>query len=123
LIQYVENIKNETPNDVMLVLAGPGRTGKTTLQNDIKSYLNLLGKELWVQWPVSSVGNIIYNENIRTLSFLTGIEEIYRSRKSNQAIVNFIKFKQSFIADTTCVDKINNILTNHIKIVYMTHVF
>jgi predicted AAA+ superfamily ATPase len=123
LIQYVENVKNGTPNDKMIILAGPGRTGKTTLQNDIKSYLNLLGKELWVQWPVRSVGDTIYNENIRILSFLTGIEEIYRSRKSNQAIVNFIKLKQSFIGDTLYIDKINNILLDHIRIIHMTHVF
>jgi SpoVK/Ycf46/Vps4 family AAA+-type ATPase len=29
LIQYVENIKTGVPNDKMLILAGPPRTGKT----------------------------------------------------------------------------------------------
>jgi hypothetical protein len=123
LIKYVENVKDGTPNNKMIVLAGPGKTGKTTLQNDIKSYLNLLGEELWEQWPVRSVGDAIYNENIRRLGFLTGIDEIYRSKKSNQAIVNFIKFKQSFIGDTLYIDKINNILLDHIRIIHMTHVF
>ena len=123
LIQYVENVKNGTPNDKMIVLAGPARTGKTTLQNEIKSYLNYLGQELWDQWPVRSAGDVIYNENIRRLGFFTGIDEIYRSRKSNQAIVNFIKFKQSFIADTNHFDKNNSALLDHIRIIHMTHVF
>jgi ABC-type uncharacterized transport system ATPase subunit len=120
LIKYVENVKNGIPNDKMIVLAGQARTGKTTLQNEIKSYL---GEELWQQWPVRSAGDMIYDEKIRRVGFFTGIDEIYRSRKSNQAIVNFIKFKQSFIADTNNADKINDILSNHIRIIYMTHVF
>jgi len=120
LIQYVENVKNGTPNDKMIVLAGPARTGKTTLQNEIKSYL---GEELCEQWQVRSAGDAIYNENIRRLGFFTGIDEIHRSKKSNQSIVNFIKFKQSFISDTNHVDKINNVLLDHIRIIHMTHVF
>lgn len=123
LIQYVENVKNGIPNDKMIILAGPGRTGKTTLQNDIKTYLNLLGEELCVHWPVSSAGDLIYNENIRRLGFLTGIDEIYRSKKSNQAIVNFIKYKQSLIAAALCIEKVNKILLEHIRVIHMTHVF
>ncbi|NDA89587.1 MAG: hypothetical protein EBY20_01540 [Alphaproteobacteria bacterium] len=120
LIQYVENVKNGTPNAKMIVLAGPARTGKTTLQNDIKSYL---GEELCQEWPVRSAGDAIYNETLKRLGLFTGIDEIYRSRKSNQAIVNFIKFKQSFIADTNHFDKINSALLDHIRIIHMTHVF
>lgn len=123
LIQYVENVKNGTPNDKMIVIAGPARTGKTTLQNDIKFHLNYSGIQMWDEWPVRSAGDVIYNENIRRLGFFTGIDEIYRSKKSNQAIVNFIKFKQSFIADTNHADKINNVLLNHIRIIHMTHIF
>ena len=123
LIQYVENVKNGTPNDKMIILAGLGRTGKTTLQNDIKTYLNLLGEELCVHWPASFAGDLIYNENIRRLGFLTGINEIYRSKKCNQAIVNFIKYKQSFIADALCIEKVNKILLEHIRVIHMTHVF
>jgi ABC-type uncharacterized transport system ATPase subunit len=120
LIQYVENVKNGIPNDKMIVLAGPARTGKTTLQNDITNYL---GEELCGQWPVTGAGEAIYNETLKRLGFFSGIHEIYRSRKTNQAIVNFIKFKQSFIGDTNNVDKINNTLLDHIRIIHMTYVF
>jgi ABC-type phosphate/phosphonate transport system ATPase subunit len=123
LIQYVENVKNEIPNDKMIVLAGPERSGKTTLQNDIKFHLNYTGIQLWDEWPVRSAGDVIYNKKIRRLGFFTGIDEIYRSKKSNQAIINFIKYKQSFISDTQYIDKINNILLDHIRIIHMTHVF
>ena len=39
LIQYVENIKNNIQNDKMIILSGPGRTGKSTLEKDIRTYL------------------------------------------------------------------------------------
>jgi predicted AAA+ superfamily ATPase len=120
LIQYVENVKSGTPNDKMIVLAGPARTGKTTLKNHITNYL---GEELCEQWSVVAPVDAIYNENIKRLGFFTGIDEIYRSKKSNQAIVNFIKYKQSFIADVVRAEKVNKILLDHIRIIYMTHVF
>jgi hypothetical protein len=120
LIQYVENVKNGTPNDKMVVFAGQGRTGKSTLKNDIKKYL---GEELCEGWPIHSPGDAIYNENPKRLGFFTGIDEISRSKKSNQAIVNFIKYKQSFIADTLVIEKVNKILLEHIRIIHMTHVF
>ena len=37
LIQYVENIKNNIQNDKMIILSGPGRTGKSTLEKDIRN--------------------------------------------------------------------------------------
>jgi predicted AAA+ superfamily ATPase len=97
LIQYIENIKNNIPNDRMIILSGPGRSGKSTLQTDITKYL----------------GN----------GFFCEIDEIYRSKKSNQAIVNFIKYKQSFIASTNHIEKIPVTLLEYSKIINMTHIF
>ena len=41
LIQYVENVKNNIPNDKMLILSGPGSTGKSTLMDNISLYLEV----------------------------------------------------------------------------------
>ena len=50
LFQYIENIKNGISNDKMIILAGPGRTGKSTLIKNISSYL---GDELCRNYPMS----------------------------------------------------------------------
>jgi predicted AAA+ superfamily ATPase len=118
LIQYVENIKNNIPNDRMIILSGPGRTGKSTLQTDITSYL---GNEKCENFSMNC--DFIYNETIKPLGFFCGIDGISRSKKSNQAIVNFIKYKQSFIASTIYIEKVPGILLEYSKIINMTHVF
>ena len=118
IIKYIKNIKNGVSNDKMIILAGPGRTGKSTLQTHISAYL---GDELCGQYPLC--GEFIYYENIRPLAFLCGIDEIYNSNKNNQAIINFIKYKQSFIADTTRIERVNHKLLEHSKVIMMTHVF
>jgi hypothetical protein len=119
LINYIENIKNNSPNDKMIILSGEGRTGKTTLKKDIHNYLT---SELCEELPIISV-EIIYNETIKRLALLCGIHEISNSKKMNQAMINFIKYKQSFIADTNCIEKVNKKLLEHCKIITMKHVF
>jgi ABC-type lipoprotein export system ATPase subunit len=118
LIQYVENIVNDIPNDKMIILSGPSRTGKSTLRNDIKTYL---GDENCGVFMMS--GEIIYNENIKKLGFFCGIDEISNSRKNNVAIVNLIKYKQSFIAETNHIEKVNSNLLDFSKIIQMDYVF
>ncbi len=118
LIQYIENIKNGVSNDKMMIFAGPGRTGKTTLKYNIVSYL---GEELCRGYPMS--GEFIYDESIKPLGLFCGIEDISRSKKNNQAIINFIKYKQSFIADTIHIERVNKKLLEHSKIITFTHVF
>ena len=39
VIEYVENLKNNRKNDKMMILSGPGRSGKSTLIRDIFSYI------------------------------------------------------------------------------------
>ena len=118
LVQYVENVKNNMSNDEMIILSGDPRTGKSSLKTDISNYL---GSELCGQCPMS--GEIIYNENIKKLGFFTGIDEISRSRKTIQAIINFIKYKQSFIADTNHIERVHYKLLQHSKIIMLNHVF
>jgi tRNA uridine 5-carbamoylmethylation protein Kti12 len=118
LKQYVENIKKGILNDKMIILAGVSRTGKTTLQKHISTYL---GSELCKNYPMT--GEFIYDENIKPLGFFSGIDEISSSKKNNRAIINFIRYKQSFIADTNHIELVNDKLIEHSKIITMTHIF
>jgi len=118
LIQYVENVKNDISNDKMIILSGEGRTGKTRLKNDIQTYL---GGEKCGDFMIS--GEIIYSENIKKLGLFCGIDDIYSSKKNNNAIINLIKYKQSFIADTIRIEKVKSKLLEHSRIIKMTHVF
>ena len=118
LIQYVENVKNDISNDKMIILSGEGRTGKSRLKNNIQTYL---GDEKCGDFMIS--GEIIYNENIKKLGLFCGIDEIYSSKKNNNAIINLIKYKQSFIADTIRIEKVKSKLLEHSRIIKMTHVF
>jgi len=118
LVQYIENIKNGISNDKMIILAGPGRSGKSTIKKNIASYL---GNEMCGEYHMS--GDIIYDETIKPLGFFNGIDAIFKSKKNNQAIINFIKYKQSFISDTTNIERVNNKLLEHSKIIMMTHIF
>uniref|UniRef100_A0A6C0F483 ATPase AAA-type core domain-containing protein n=1 Tax=viral metagenome TaxID=1070528 RepID=A0A6C0F483_9ZZZZ len=118
LIQYVENVKNNIPNDKMIILSGKPRTGKTSLKKDISNYL---GFELCGECPIS--GEIIYCENIKKMGFLCGIDEISGSKKHNRAFINLIKYKQSLIADTNHIERVNNELVNHCRVIAMEHAF
>jgi predicted AAA+ superfamily ATPase len=118
LVKYIENIKNNISNDKMIIFAGPGRCGKSTLKKNIASYL---GDEMCGVYCMS--GDIIYDETIKPLGFFNGIDEISKSKKNNQAIINFIKYKQSFIADTNNIERVNNKLLEYSKIITMTHIF
>ena len=118
LVQFVENVKNKFPNDKMIILSGPGRTGKSTLAKDIITYL---GIENCGDFFMNC--DFIYNETIKPLVMFCGIDSISRSKKTNNAIVNFIKYKQSFIASTIHIEKVNTKLLEHSRIINMTHIF
>ena len=117
VIQYVENIKNNIPNDKMIILSGLSRSGKSTLKKNIETYL---GNNICGNFIMS--GEMIYNENIKKLGFFCGIDEIYNS-KNIIAIINFIKYKQSFIAETNHIERVNNKLLEFSKMINMDHIF
>ena len=88
LIQFVENVKNNIPNDKMLILSGPGRTGKSTLMDNINFYLDF---DL-CRWDFhTSGGELIYAETIKPLLFFECIDERFHSKQNIRAIINFIK--------------------------------
>ena len=88
LLQYVENIKNNTPNDKMIVLHGPSRSGKSTLKRDIQTYL---GEEKCGDGMMS--GELIYHEDIPSLVFFCDVTKNAISKKNNKAIINLIRNK------------------------------
>lgn len=114
LIQYIENIKNDIPNDKMIILCGPGGCGKTTLINDIQSYL---GKENYDRYPMS--GDIIYIENIKKLVIIPYIDSTYNNnyKKNSNAILNLIKYKQSIITVACDITKVNKKLLEYSRII------
>jgi len=119
LNQYVENVKNGVPNSKMILLAGAARTGKSTLMNDIQAYL---GDKLCGPLPISC--EFIYNETIKKLGFLHGLDDSNGcSDKYTQAIINLVKYKQSFIAAVNDQDKVSYELLDHCYVIEMEHVF
>ena len=118
LIQYIENIKNNISNNKMIILYGPGRTGKSTLKNNILEYL---GDETCGTFIIPD--EIIYNKNIKKLEFFCGIHEISNNKKNNIAIVNLIKYKQSIIAETNNIEVVDKFLLELSKIIQMEHIF
>lgn len=119
LNQYVENVKNGVPNNMMILLAGPARTGKSTLMNDIQTYL---GDKVCGPLPMSC--EFIFHENIKKLGFLHGLDDSNGcSDRITQAIINLIKYKQSFIAAVNDQDKVSFELLDHCYVIEMEHVF
>lgn len=118
LVTYVENVKNDIPNDKMIILCGPGRNGKTTLIQDIQEYLgkDICGIQL-------ATNDIIHNENIKKLIVLSGLCDIMRSKKKNNAMINLIKYKQSFIAETVALELVSDKLLSFSRVIKMEHVF
>jgi ABC-type uncharacterized transport system ATPase subunit len=119
LNQYVENIKNGVLNDKMILLVGKPGTGKSTLMNDVQDYL---GDKLCGNFPISC--EFIFYENIKKLGFLRGLDDAtVCTDKITQAIVNLIKYKQSFIADVNDEDKVSYEIIGHCYVIEMEHVF
>lgn len=119
LNQYIENVKNGIPNDKMIILAGEARTGKSTLMNDIQSYL---GDKLCGSLPMSC--EFIFHENIKKLGFFQGLDDAAAcTDRITQAIINLIKYKQSFIAAVNDQDKLSYELIDYSYVIEMEHVF
>ena len=119
LNQYIENVKNGIPNSKMILLVGKARTGKSTLMNDIQSYL---GDKLCGSVPISC--EFIFYENSKKLGFFQGLDEgPALTDRSIQAMINLIKYKQSFIASAHDEDNISYDLIGHCFVIEMDHVF
>jgi len=117
IIEYVENVKNDRKNDKMMILSGPGRSGKSTLIRDIFSYI---GKDECV-YCHDIDGSDIYGP-LYKLWNVCGISD-QTKKKYIQLFVNLIDYNQSIISDTPHIERVNPRILSKSRIIKMEHIF
>jgi len=115
LIGFVERAKHKQPNQEMLLLAGPGRTGKSTLIKEICEYI---GSD---HWAISDTYGSAFLQPIVSVIEIPGIDDF--QKKHIQQLRNAIYFGQGVIAATNHPEKINKDLLKNTRIIKMEHVF
>ena len=116
LINFVENAKNNFPNEKMIILLGNGgRNGKTKLITEIASYL---GNDNFNECDDN--GSAFLEPNVK-LVHITSIETY--KEKYIQQLNNIIQYGQSLIADTNKIEKIDKSLQDNSRIIEMYHIF
>ena len=116
LLKYIENCKNNLPNNKLLILLGNGgANGKSTLITEISNYV---GNENFRKCDTN--GNA-FLEPIVNLIHIPAIDEY--NKKYIQQLKNIIQYGQSIIAETNNIGKINTNLLDCVKIIKMEHKF
>ena len=116
LIYYIENARNNVPNNKMVILLGPGATGKSKLMDDITDYIGYADcqyrdKDLSFK-PIVKMA-LSYN-----------IAANYTSKRYIQNLKNIIQYGQSIITCVNSLEWLNtSIVINHSLIINMNHVF
>jgi cobalamin biosynthesis Co2+ chelatase CbiK len=107
LINYVENSKNNLPNNKILILLGNGgANGKSTLITEIENYL---GNENFRR--CDTYGSA-FLEPIVKLIHISAIDEY--KKKYIQQLKNVIQYGQSIIAETNNIEKIHKNINKYI---------
>jgi ABC-type polar amino acid transport system ATPase subunit len=139
LTQFVDNMRDSVRNDKMIILCGPGGTGKTTLLENIYSYVV---KDAWNDSDERQI--LLENEKLHPIQNNSKPKSSYPSfeirkkftcyfirgnnffpRKDGKSLQNCIKnsFFQSKISETDDIEKVNKELLDISKIIKMEHVF
>lgn len=117
LITFVDNLKNNVPNDRMILLSGKnGRNGKTTLINEIIQYI---GEN---NCHDCAPDNNVFSLPIKQLVVISGGIESYHKNQV-PLLKNIIAYKQSIIADTNKIEKVNPSLFEVSKVINMFYEF
>jgi len=113
---FVNNLKNNLPNDKMIILSGKkGRNGKTTL---IKEIIQYIGEN---NCHDCAPDNNVFSLPIKPLVVFNGIESYHK--KQVPLLINIITYKQSIIADTNRIENVNPSLLEVSKVINMFHQF
>jgi ABC-type cobalamin/Fe3+-siderophores transport system ATPase subunit len=113
---FVNNLKNNLPNDKMIILSGKnGRNGKTTL---IKEIIQYIGEN---NCHDCAPDNNVFSLPIKPLVVFNGIESYHK--KQVPLLINIITYKQSIIADTNRIEKVDTSLLEVSKVINMFHEF
>ena len=115
LINYVENCKNNLPNNKLLILLGSGGNGKSTLIKEISNYI---GNE---NFRKCDTNGSAFLEPIVKLIHITAIDEY--TNKYIQQLKNVIQYGQSIIAETNNNENINTKLLDCVRVIKMEHKF
>jgi len=120
LVNFIENIQNNIPNDKMIILSG---------SKNSKNCKSLLINEIMIQIGPNNFldSTILINDNpffepIRKLIYFTGIET-WKNKKNIQLLLNVLQYKQSIITDTNKVEEINVDILNKSRIIQMPNDF
>ena len=116
VIEYVENIKNNRKNDKMMILSGPGRSGKSTLIRDIFS---CIGKDECIY--CGQDGSEIYGPLYKLWNVCDISDQT--KKKNIQLFENLIDYNQSIISDTPHVERVNSRILAKSRIIQMEHIF
>jgi uridine kinase len=102
----------------MIILSGPGRSGKSTMIRDI---VDFVGKnECAMYYADDEAKGAIY----QPLYKLWAEPDIAHTRKKyTQLLVNLIDYNQSMISATNCIENVNDRLLEKSRIIQMEHVF
>lgn len=117
LINFVNNMENNIPNDKILILNGKSGTGKTTLINEIK---NKIGTRNFHE--NSFIEGEFFFKQKKLGIHICGIHE-YKNKKYLEIIKNIFESNISIIADTNCSENIHPEILNNSFVITMDHCF
>ena len=115
LIKFVENVKNNKPNDKMIVLLGRSRTGKSRLIKEIALCIGVKN------YTLCDTSGSAFLEPLVKLVHIVEVEDY--KKKYIQQLKNVIQYKQSIIAETNIMCNVINNIIDYITIIEMKHVF
>jgi chromosomal replication initiation ATPase DnaA len=115
MLNYVDNIKNNMPNNKVMILFGTGNNGKTTLINQISNYI---GKQKFKSRYTYDFTKTESNGFVVHFSELDNYNDYVI-----QNMLHLIQNGQFVIIDDNTLEHMNNILLNNSKVITMKHVF